>query len=166
MVLSFSVPPPSTHYTGEFPVASHLIAFELDLRYVYDVSSLGRILQCMPNLRRFTVTVAATYMLYQYISRVLDGSYWRDVLSRSSPTLLKFDFLICLHVWDDPVDLDEIVQSFDYFPTRFNGWHMAATQWLVSPVNDGRATSGPSILLPESRSFRSPSSFENTQLCG
>ena len=125
------------------------MVFELQLLDVYDVSFLGRILQRMPTLRQFTVTVAAVHELYQYISCVLDGSYWRDVLSRSSPTLVKFDFLISLNTWYRPIDLDEIVKSFDYFVTRFDGWHMTATQLLVSLGTRGKTTFGPSILFAE-----------------
>ena len=65
----------------------------------------------MPNLRRFTVTVAAIHGVTSYISDVLDGSYWRDVLSRSSPALLKFDFLIRVSQIGTLVNLDDIIDS-------------------------------------------------------
>ena len=51
------------------------MVFELELLQVYDVSFLGRILQCMPTLRQFTVTVAAIHKLYLIIVATLSGGH-------------------------------------------------------------------------------------------
>ena len=116
-----SEPSPPNLHTDHLPISPHLTTFELELVSVYDISSLSRILDCMPNLRQFTVTVTEILRVTSYISDALDGFYWRDVFSRSSPGLLKFDFLICVSKIGTLVDLDEIVDSFEYCVRRFEG---------------------------------------------
>ena len=144
-----SVPSPPNLYTDDLPISPHLAVFELELVLVYDVSFLSRVLDCMPNLRQFTVTVAAIHGVTSYVSDVLDGSYWRDVLSRSSPGLLKFDFLICVSKIGTFVNLDDIIDSFAYFLTRFDGWHMAASRWLCDVFCHGKTMLDPSVLTAE-----------------
>jgi hypothetical protein len=103
----------------------------------------------MPNLRRFTVTITAIHGVTSYVSDVLDGSYWRDVLSRSSPALLKFDFLICVSKIGTFVNLDDIIDSFASFLTRFDGWHMVASRWLCDVFCHGKTMLDPSILIAD-----------------
>lgn len=62
---------------------------------------------------------------------VLYGEFWEDLLSQYVPRLCKFDFFISVvYAGIQPVDLDDIVNSFQYFVTRYDGWHMAASQWM------------------------------------
>ena len=159
-----SVTSPPNLYTDDLPISPQLTTFELELISVFDVSFLGRILDCMPNLRQFTVTVAAIHGVTSYISDVLDGFYWRDVLSRSLPDLLKFEFLICVNKIGTLVNLSDIINSFEYCQTRFNGWQMVASRWLCDVFCYGKPMLDPSIRTDDHGSLRRTGASANNQL--
>jgi hypothetical protein len=113
------------------PILTHLTFLDLYTVEVEDVSFLEHILNCMPNLIQFTITFMLINKILTNIIDVLDGQFWEELLSRHAPRLCKFDFFISvIHTGRQLVDLDDIVDSFEYFLTRYDGWHMAASRWL------------------------------------
>ena len=113
----------------DLPVSSQLTFFDLYLLNVCDIGFLGPILHCMSHLRRFMITLNAIESVASYVVHLLDGHFWQDLLINHAPSLTKFDFLIAMNKWTPSVDLDVIVNSFQYFVTRYDGWHMAASRW-------------------------------------
>jgi hypothetical protein len=113
------------------PILSHLTFLDLYTVEIEDVSFLDDILNCMPNLIQFTITVMLSRKILTDIIDVLDGYFWEELLSQHVPRLCKFDFFISvIHTGPQLVDLDDIVDSFEYFRTRYDGWHMTASRWL------------------------------------
>jgi len=99
---------------------------------VVDVSFLEHILKCMPNLVQFTITFMVINKVLTNIIDALDGQFWENLLSRRAPHLCKFDFFISvIYTGREVVDLDDIIDSFECFVTRYDGWHMAASKWLT-----------------------------------
>jgi hypothetical protein len=67
------------------PILTHLTFFDLYTVEVEDVSFLGHILNCMPNLVQFTITFMLINKVLTNIIDVLDGQFWEELLSRHAP---------------------------------------------------------------------------------
>jgi len=97
----------------------------------------------MPNLIQLTITFMLLNKTLINIIDVLDGQFWKELLSRHAPRLCKFDFFISVvYTGQLLVNLDGIVDSFEYFVTRYDGWHMAASRWLLSVLTRGKLKFG------------------------
>jgi hypothetical protein len=131
-IFYFSIPSIWINDIADVLILNHLTFFDLYTVEVENVSFLEDILNCMPNLIQFTITFMLMNKTLTNVIDVLDGQFWEELLSRNAPSLCKFDFyisVICTGA-QQLVDLDDIIDSFEYFVTRYDGWHMAASRWL------------------------------------
>jgi len=76
------------------PILTRLTFLDLYTVEVEDVPFLEHILNCMPNLIQLTITFMLLNKTLINIIDVLDGQFWKELLSRHAPRLCKFDFFI------------------------------------------------------------------------
>ena len=111
-------------YARNPPISPTIRTFDLTLRTSFDFYSLNFILNCMPNLRRFIVTISClSSMLFQW-STLFDGYRWQESLTRNTPNLDIFEILLRVEDLRPLVNIDSILKSFDYFKNKYNDWHV------------------------------------------
>ena len=93
-----------------------------------NVHLLALILRCMPNLQEFCFTFFVG-LVNRTFNILLDGNYWQHMLTSHAPHLNKFDFHISFLMNEISLNLDSILNSFQYFVTQYDGWHMSVSQW-------------------------------------
>ena len=140
MFFYFSAPLPRVNNTdGGVSILTDLTLFELYTVDVEDISFLEDILNCMPNLLQLTITFMLKKKVLSNIIDVLDGTYWQELLSQDAPRLCKFDlFVTVVYNGLEMVDLDDIVDSFEYFITRYDDWNMTVSRWFSCLVSLGK----------------------------
>ena len=127
----FSVPPPWVNHLAHMPILSDLKFFDLYAVEIENISFLNDILNCMPNLIQFTFTFTLLNKVLTRTIDVMNGYFWEDLLSQKIPHLCKFDFFISvLFIGWMIIDIDPIIDSFEYFVTHYDAWHMSANRWI------------------------------------
>ncbi|CAF3834434.1 unnamed protein product [Rotaria sordida] len=91
----------STVYQDYVPVLSSLEFFDLQIK-----------------------AMCSSEHISNYINDLLDGHQWQRILTNHVPYLKKFDFLIILLNRRALLNLDYIVNSFQYFVVHYDDWHM------------------------------------------
>jgi hypothetical protein len=131
LFLFFSVPNLSSINQNDLPILLSLKSFDLQVLTKCDIHSLRLILRCMPNLQEFNLTLFIGLLGRQYFHILLDGNNWQQMVASHVPYLKKFEFHICFFIMPEPMDIDGILNSFQYFVTQFDGWHMAISRWKI-----------------------------------
>jgi hypothetical protein len=123
---------------NNLPMLSKVISFELVLFAPWDNHSIAYVLRCMPNLRYFF------FLLWPYTSQqycpmqLIDGYVWQEMLERYVPYLSKFEFHMSIYKFYSITNLDNVVDSFEYFVRKYSNWHMIIDQWTVQSTTPSK----------------------------
>jgi len=126
----FSVPiaRPSIN-DNDLPILPQMIYFNLRILARCDNRSIGYILRCMPNLIHFYFHLTIRKALWPFPGELLNGYVWQQMLESYVPYLSKFEFNMSILKRRPKLDLDSIVNSFEYFVTKYNNWHIIINRW-------------------------------------
>ncbi|CAF1059695.1 unnamed protein product [Adineta steineri] len=111
------------------PILSLLKSFELCVKTFCSFNQLSFILGCMPNLRRFIFTVISLSSSISYLHRNLfRGDEW-ELLSKNRLSQLDiFDIFLHIQYSNFGLDMNIVVNSFNYFTTKYDDWYLAVHQ--------------------------------------
>ncbi|CAF4518274.1 unnamed protein product [Rotaria sp. Silwood2] len=119
---------------NDLPLSSLLKSFDLQIVMApCDIYSIGLILHCMPNLYQFVFTLIRDRSLSPFIMDLIDGQNWQEMLTSHVPYLKKFDFHISLLKYGQPLDFDNIVNSFRCLVNLYHQWDMCISRWEYWP---------------------------------
>ncbi|CAF1140672.1 unnamed protein product [Adineta steineri] len=111
------------------PILSSLKSFELCTKTFCSFQSLSFILHCMPNLRRFILTIislsSSISNLHQNLFR---GGEWEILLKNGPSQLDIFDIFLHIQYTNFELDMNFVVNSFNYFTRKYNDWYLAIHQ--------------------------------------
>ena len=99
--------------------------FEWTIQTPCSFQSLGFILGCMPNLRRFMVTVISLTSASLSWEDVFDGEQWQQVLKTNTPHLDVFDILLITDKLNGVPNSYATLNSFDGFSRKYPDWYVA-----------------------------------------
>jgi hypothetical protein len=86
----------------------------------------------MPNLKYFIFILGRQKSRRSFPSELLDGYVWQQMLELNVPCLSKFEFHMSIRKGYAPIDLDIVVNSFEYFVRKYSNWHMIIDQWKLN----------------------------------
>ncbi len=107
----------------------------------------------MPNLIRFKFLHALQLVAWPFGDEVVNGYVWQQMLELHVPFLTKFDFYILIARRYPKLDLDMVVNSFQYFVEKYSKWQMIIDRWASDAT-------GPS----KSNYFKSEREWKLTQI--
>jgi hypothetical protein len=125
---SNSIETPSIN-DNNLPILPQMMSCYLKILAVCDSRSIGYILRCMPNLIHFYFKLAIRKAAWPFPGELLDGYVWQQMLELYVPCLSKFEFHISIMKRYPKLDLDIIVNSFEYFVRKYSNWHMIIDRW-------------------------------------
>jgi hypothetical protein len=96
---------------------------------ICDTRSIAYILRCMPNLIRFKFFYAMQTVAWPFVDDLVNGSAWQQMLEIYVPFLSQFDFHISIGKSYPKLDLDMVVNSFQYFVKKYPKWQMIIDRW-------------------------------------
>ncbi|CAF3783030.1 unnamed protein product, partial [Rotaria sordida] len=114
---------------NDLPLLPQVIYLNLIVIVRCDNRSISHILRCMPNLIYFYFTLGIPTANWPLPDELRNGYVWQEMIDRYIPHLLKFEFLIGIKKSYQHLDLDMIVNSFEYFVGKYPNWNMIITQW-------------------------------------
>jgi len=114
---------------NDLPILPQLMSFDLTISAECDSRSIACILRCMPNLMHFYFLLTIRRMTWSFPGELLDGDVWKQMLEVHVPYLSKFEFHMSIEKGRPKLDLDIIVNSFEYFVTKYSNWHMIINRW-------------------------------------
>ncbi|CAF1192751.1 unnamed protein product [Rotaria sp. Silwood1] len=129
--INISIPTLSIN-NNDLPILTQLISFNLEIYAICDSRSISYILRCMPNLIRFHFILAIRKSEWFYAGELLDGYLWEQMFELYVPCLSKFDFHMSIFKPLPKLNLDMIVNSFEYFVEKYSNWHMIIDQWTTN----------------------------------
>lgn len=120
----------STHVLpGSFrdnpPISCSMRIFHCTIQTPCNFQSLGFILACMPNLRRFMVTVINLSPIPLQWGEVFDGQQWQQILMTHTPYLDIFDILLITDKLNRVPNSFATLNSFDGFSRIYPDWYVA-----------------------------------------
>ncbi|CAF3298577.1 unnamed protein product [Rotaria sp. Silwood2] len=134
--MSISINVPSLPSINEDDLPKSLLLKKFDLQIVMircDIQLIGLILRCMPNLHRFVFTIIVDKNISPFMMDLINGQNWREMLTCHVPYLNKFDFHMSLLTNGQPIDLDNILNSFRSFINLYEKWDMCISRWKFMP---------------------------------
>ncbi|CAF3864820.1 unnamed protein product [Rotaria sp. Silwood1] len=81
----------------------------------------------LPYLSKFEFHIAE----WPFPGELLDGYVWQQMLELHLPYLSKFEFHMSIVKIFPILDLDIIVNSFEYFVRKYSNWHMIIDRWIL-----------------------------------
>lgn len=133
-VFFLSVPSLPSITQDDLPKSLSLKSFDLEIAMARcDIHSIGLILRCMPNLHRFVFTLLVDLNISPFTMDLINGKNWHEMLTSHVPYLNKFDFYISLLTNGEPIDLDNILNSFKCFLNLYHQWDICITKWKFMP---------------------------------
>jgi hypothetical protein len=91
----------------------------------------------MPNLVRFNFTLSLWKREWLFPGELLDGLVWEEIFELYVPLLSKFEFHMSIAKKYPKLDLDIIVNSFEYFVRKYSNWQMVINRWKLNPTIRG-----------------------------
>ncbi|CAF3000293.1 unnamed protein product, partial [Rotaria sp. Silwood2] len=122
----------------DYPILPKLVSFNLSVFLIYDNYAIAYMLRCMPNLNRFNFFLVAPMKTSPYYRRLFNGYLWEDLLKRYAPCLSIFEFHISVQKNLSNLQLDYIVNSFQYFVRKYPNWNMAIGRWILASETSGK----------------------------
>jgi hypothetical protein len=113
----------------DLPISSQLISFDLSIIGKCDIRSIGYILRCMPNLINFKFLHETRTIDLAFINHLIDGYTWQHIFEMHLPFLSKFDFHMLIVKSYPKLDLDKVINSFEYFVKKYPEWKMIIDRW-------------------------------------
>jgi hypothetical protein len=91
--------------------------------------SIAYILRCMPNLIHFKFHHGIRPVLWRPAQDLVNGYTWQHMFEMHVPFLSKFDFHMSIVKCRPKLDLDIVVNSFQYFVKKYPEWQMIIDRW-------------------------------------
>lgn len=110
-------------------ILSQMISFHLIVLAVCDGRSISYILRCMPNLIYFYFHLEIQKSSWPFPNELLNGYIWKEMFENYVPCLSQFEFHMLIMKRYPKLDLDSVINSFDYFVTKYTNWHMIIDGW-------------------------------------
>ncbi|CAF1599636.1 unnamed protein product, partial [Rotaria sordida] len=118
---------------NNLPISPQLISFDLSIFAKCDIGSIAYILRCMPNLRRFKFLHGTGEVVWSDARDLINGYTWQQMFEKHVPFLSKFDFHMSIIGKNYPkLDLDMVINSFQYFVKKYSEWHMIVDRWVFN----------------------------------
>ncbi|CAF4658888.1 unnamed protein product [Rotaria socialis] len=129
MSISINVPSLPSIDDNDLPKSLLLKKFDLQMLMIRcDIQ-----FRSMPNLHRFVFTIIVDKNISPFTMDLINGQNWREMLTCHVPYLNKFDFHMSLLTNDQPIDLDNILNSFRPFINLYEKWDMRISRWKFMP---------------------------------
>jgi hypothetical protein len=122
---------------NDLPILSQMMIFDLNIITKCDYHSISSILRCMPNLKQFYFTLNYPAM-WPFPGELLDGDVWKQIFEHYLPCLSKFEFHVAFSKRYPKLDLDIVVNSFNYFVKKYFNWHMIIDRWRLESQRPGK----------------------------
>ncbi|CAF1382678.1 unnamed protein product [Rotaria sordida] len=126
--INVSISTPSIN-ENDLPILPHVISFDLEILARCDSRSIGYILRCMPNLMYFYFLLTIEKAAWPFPGELLDGHVWQEMLERYVPHLSKFEFHMAIAKKYPRLNLDIVVNSFEYFVKKYFNWNITIDRW-------------------------------------
>ncbi len=105
----------------------------------YDINTIAYMLSCMPNLKCFNLFFGVRMRKLQCYRQWFNGYIWEEVVKRYAPCLSTFEFQISVGKIFTNLELDNIVNSFQYFVRNYPNWNMFIHRWIGVNESPGKA---------------------------
>ncbi|CAF1403818.1 unnamed protein product [Adineta steineri] len=115
----------------DLPAIPILKILNLQIFTQCNIHSLSLILHCMSNLQELSLTLVNNHMNQWLIDSFINGNNWQRMLTGYVANLKVFDFHMSFLMDNRLLDLNLILNSFRYFVTHYNGWHMGISRWIT-----------------------------------
>ncbi|CAF0827827.1 unnamed protein product [Rotaria sordida] len=132
--LNFSIPEAFIN-ENDLPISPQLTCFDLSIFGQSYIDSIAYILRCMPNLVHFKFLHEAGKIRSLSAEHFLNGYKWQHMFEMHVPFLSKFDFHISIVRYYPKLNLDRVVNSFEYFVKKYPEWQMIIDRWLLDERN-------------------------------
>ncbi|CAF4138937.1 unnamed protein product, partial [Rotaria sordida] len=114
---------------NDLPISPQVTTFDLSTFGICDIRSIAYILRCMPNLIRFKFLHGTRKIALPVVDDLVNGYAWQQLLEMHVPFLSKFDFHISFVKSYPKLDIDMVVNSFQYFVKKYPKWQMIIDRW-------------------------------------
>ena len=114
---------------NDLPISPQLTTFDLSMFAICDTRSIAYILRCMPNLIRFKFFYTMRTEAWPLVDDLVNGYAWQQMLEIYVPFLSQLDFHISILKRYPKLDLDMVVNSFQYFVKKYPKWQMITDRW-------------------------------------
>ncbi|CAF1359543.1 unnamed protein product [Rotaria sordida] len=114
---------------NDLPISPQVTPFDLSTFGICDIRSIAYILRCMPNLIRFKFLHGTRKIALPVVDDLVNGYAWQQLLEMHVPFLSKFDFHISSVKSYPKLDIDMVVNSFQYFVKKYPKWQMIIDRW-------------------------------------
>ncbi|CAF4707106.1 unnamed protein product, partial [Rotaria socialis] len=104
-------------------------SFDLSIFTTCDTRSIAYILRCLPNLLHFKLFHESPEVVWPSSYDLVNGYTWQYMFEMHVPFLSKFDFHISILKEHPKLDLDVVVNSFQYFVQKYPEWQMVIDRW-------------------------------------
>ncbi|CAF0803678.1 unnamed protein product [Adineta steineri] len=114
---------------NNLPISSQLISFDLSIFAICDIRTISYILRCMPNLIHFKLFHGLRAIVLSFIDDMVNGYTWQHMFQMYVPFLSKFDFFILIENKYTKLNLNIVINSFEYFVKKYPEWQMIIDRW-------------------------------------
>ncbi|CAF1010310.1 unnamed protein product [Rotaria sp. Silwood1] len=114
---------------NDLPISPQVTSFDLSIFLKCSIHSIAYILRCMPNLNRFKFLYGTRTVARSFTDDLVNGYTWQHMFEMYTPFLSKFDFHISIEKNYPKLDLDIVINSFQYFVNKYLKWHMIIDRW-------------------------------------
>ena len=104
----------------------------------FDINGIAYMLRCMPNLKRFNLFLGVRMRELQCYRQLFNGYMWENVVKRYAPCLSTFEFQMSVLKSFSNLELDYIVNSFQYFVKNYPNWNMFIHRWIGVNESPGK----------------------------
>ncbi|CAF1362975.1 unnamed protein product [Adineta steineri] len=87
----------------------------------------------MPNLKQFYFYLFVQTTSFPFTNQYLDGHVWQQILENNVSYLSKFEFHMTVTKRRPKVDLDFVINPFNYFVTKYSNWNMIVDRCMYGP---------------------------------
>ncbi|CAM2721571.1 unnamed protein product, partial [Rotaria socialis] len=114
---------------NDLPISPQVTSFDLSIFTTCDTRSIAYILRCLPNLLHFKFFHESPEVVCPSSYDLVNGYTWQYMFEMHVPFLSKFDFHISILKEHPNLDLDVVVNSFQYFVQKYPEWQMVIDRW-------------------------------------
>ena len=112
----------------------------------------------MPNLIHFKFLHGIRSVASSFINDLVNGYTWQHLFEMHLPFLSKYDFHILIKNKYTKLNLDMVINSFEYFVKKYPEWQMIIDRWASYNKYPGKLN----CLKSERKNTENPASNRNT----
>jgi hypothetical protein len=83
----------------------------------------------MPNLIHFKFLHGIRAVASSFVNDLVNGYTWQHIFEMHVPFLSKYDFHILIENKYTKLNLDIVINSFQYFVKKYPAWQMIIDRW-------------------------------------